>query len=150
MGSSLSTFDHLGKGTGRFGSWCVAEPNWRVAQARCWVAQHYRDRHLTLKQLSVQFTVSEHYLGRLFQEQVGLSFRQYVRGVRLARAEELLTIGRQNIKEIADAVGYSRSSNFDRDFRTVYHLTPGEYRAAYTKQEERLAEAPVLITNNPF
>jgi transcriptional regulator GlxA family with amidase domain len=51
-----------------------------------------------------------------------------VRGLRLARAAELLTLTSLSIKEIAVQVGYPRTRDLYPAFDERYGMTPGGWR----------------------
>ena len=48
--------------------------------------------------------------------------------MRRERAETLLTRGRQAIKQVAQAAGFSNEKSFSRAFRQWTGLTPAEFR----------------------
>jgi len=52
----------------------------------------------------------------------------YLTGVRLARAEELLQRQDIPVKEIAQAVGFSDANYFSRIFRKYKGVTPTEFK----------------------
>ena len=67
---------------------------------------------------------------RLFSAEVGKSLRRYLLEVRMARAAELLNEGALPIKMIAFHCGYSLVSNFCRDFKIVYGVSPMQMRVS--------------------
>jgi AraC-like DNA-binding protein len=81
-----------------------------------------------LSETSRMLGLSEAHLRRLFQREVGKSFHRYLRNARMTRATELLREYTSSIKQISVECGYSDLSNFDRDFRSVYGITPRQAR----------------------
>jgi AraC-like DNA-binding protein len=77
--------------------------------------------------------LSARYIGKLFRDEVGLSFHEYSQGVRMQRAGYLLYQTQMLIKQVAAETGYTDSSNFIHDFRHFYGCTPSEYRKAVGK-----------------
>ncbi len=71
--------------------------------------------------------LSERSLARRFADEVGMTWRQCQRRMRMVRAIELLATDRQ-ITEIALDVGYSSLSAFDSAFKDFTGLNPTEYR----------------------
>ncbi len=65
---------------------------------------------------------------RLFRTEVGTTLRRHLLAVRMARAAELLRNGNLPIKRIAFDGGYSLVSNFHRDFKLVYGISPKRMR----------------------
>jgi AraC-like DNA-binding protein len=81
-----------------------------------------------LSETSMILGLSEAYLRRLFHRETGRTFHRYMRETRMARATELLKGHARSIKQIAVEAGYSDVSNFYRDFKSVYGVTPREAR----------------------
>lgn len=71
--------------------------------------------------------VSPGYLSRLFPEQLGVSFVDYLTSVRMKVAEELLLENRLPIKEIAWSVGFQDPNYFSRIFRKQKGIAPSTY-----------------------
>jgi transcriptional regulator GlxA family with amidase domain len=68
--------------------------------------------------------------GHLFKAQTGLTFRQYLRATRLARAKLLLRDVRLRVEEVAWRCGYAHTSNLDREFEREFGLSPSDYRGS--------------------
>lgn len=71
--------------------------------------------------------VSSGYLSRLFGDQLGLSFIDYLTQVRMRVAEDLLVENKLPIKEIAYAVGYQDPNYFSRIFKRQKGIAPTSY-----------------------
>jgi AraC-like DNA-binding protein len=80
--------------------------------------------------------VSEQYLAKLLRFHHGCGFRTVLRQARISIACTRLERSFSSVKEIAAAVGYSSTSQFDRDFRRECQRTPGEYRRGLLGQAE--------------
>ncbi|MEM7799086.1 MAG: AraC family transcriptional regulator [Chloroflexota bacterium] len=72
--------------------------------------------------------LSERTLARRFKEEIGLTWRQFVRRARMIRSMEMLAEDRYKIIEIAQTVGFSSVSAFNRAFRDFSGETPSAYR----------------------
>jgi len=60
--------------------------DWRVLAAQRRADESYGTKGLTLGQISMEVGVSSHYLGKLFRREIGVTFHQYLRQVRMAMA----------------------------------------------------------------
>ena len=78
--------------------------------------------------MAKQCHVSAAYLGKLFREQTGDFFNDYLLKVRLEAACQLLMEDRLRIGAIAAEVGFSSQSYFNKMFRKSYGIPPAEYR----------------------
>jgi AraC-like DNA-binding protein len=92
------------------------------------IAQHDCSPRVGLSETSTLLGISEAYLLRLFHQEVGKTFRKYLREMRMKRAAELVKDSPQSLKEIALRCGYNDVSNFHRDFKIVYATTPRKFR----------------------
>lgn len=86
------------------------------------------DKQLLLKDLARQFYFTPNHCCYLFQTQLGTTFSEYVTGLRMEKARELLRTTDRYVYEIADEVGYSDPQYFNRVFRQAVGITPLEYR----------------------
>jgi transcriptional regulator GlxA family with amidase domain len=63
-----------------------------------------------------------------FSKTFGRTAMEFVKGVRLRRAAELLVTTKRPIKAIAVDVGYHSRSHFTRAFKETHGLNPAAYR----------------------
>ncbi len=68
------------------------------------------------------------YLSALFKQRTGQHFRDYVRNLRIQRAQVLLLEGRQDMEQIAIASGFGSYRSFSRTFRVVTGQNPSNWR----------------------
>lgn len=67
-------------------------------------------------------------LARRFSDELGMTWREALRRIRLLRAIEALVTTDAPVTEIAFAVGYKSVSSFNAAFREMTGQTPSEYR----------------------
>lgn len=97
------------------------------------VVRHYLDcnfcdRNLTLSTTAKHFHVSNSHLSKIFHEEVGTSFINYLTDLRMREAEYMLRDTYQSVAEIAFAVGYDSPNYFARIFQHRTGLPPSSYR----------------------
>ena len=68
------------------------------------------------------------YFSRVFKRATGVSFTEYLNGVRIKEAQRLLIKTDKTIYDIAEAVGYKSASHFGRSFTAITGISPSEYR----------------------
>ncbi|UQZ37598.1 DNA-binding response regulator [Paenibacillus sp. PK3_47] len=83
---------------------------------------------ITLKEAAVHFNFTPNYLGYLFKEGYGIPFNDYVKERKMNRVFELLQDPTLMIYEIAERMGYKNLIYFNRQFKQITGMTPGEYR----------------------
>jgi AraC family transcriptional regulator, arabinose operon regulatory protein len=84
---------------------------------------------LSVATLSKRVRLSPTRLRQLFKEDTDRSPMRYLRDLRMQHAEHLLSSTFLSVKEIAFASGVKDVSNFVRDFKRRYGLTPKQFRS---------------------
>ncbi|TBL75350.1 response regulator [Paenibacillus thalictri] len=92
-----------------------------------YIKEHYGEE-ITLQDMARKHHMSESYFSRLFKQQVGVSFMEYLTGERVRHAVELLANPRLKIYEVSLQVGYQDSRYFSQIYRKYTGETPTEYR----------------------
>jgi two-component system response regulator YesN len=99
-----------------------------VRRGKLFVQEHYADPDLTLEQAAERLQVSPVYFGRVFKQELGISFGHYVTQTRIKRAMQLLAATELSILEIAEQVGYHSQHYFSTSFRKMLGMSPVQYR----------------------
>lgn len=87
--------------------------------------------HVTLKQVARFFGYNETYLGQMIQKYTGKTFNTLVTKIQMEHAKKLLEESHLSITEVGNEVGCYDSSHFTRKFKSVYGMTPKDYRNSY-------------------
>lgn len=104
-----------------------------VLKAQEWV--HMRDgRGVSLAAMAAAAGLERRTLLRRFANATGMSPIRYCRGVRIARARELLEGGDTSQKQIAESLGYQDVASFARIFRKAVGSAPGAYRKRFARK----------------
>lgn len=98
-----------------------------LRRAMDFIQEHYSEP-ITLKEVADSAYVSMCYISRMFRKELGRNFVDYLNGVRLEKAKELLRDPRYKTYEVAEMVGIPDAHYFSRLFKKVVGLTPTEYR----------------------
>ena len=85
-----------------------------------------------LKTISWQAHISASYLAALFNTVVGVTYREYVKSVRLSCAAESMLRSNARILEVSSSLSYTEPSNFVRDFRSGFGVCPAKWRGSYS------------------
>jgi len=83
---------------------------------------------MSSKQMGGLLGLSETRLLRLFNSEVGKTFRRYLLEMRMTHAAAMLSNYEVPIKTIASRCGYSAVSNFNRDFKLIHGTSPVRMR----------------------
>lgn len=90
--------------------------------------QQQMDEEMTLQKAADRFQLSVSYLSKIFKDEAGINFSDFVLQLRMNRAGEWLEHTDMPIKEIADKIGYASVQNFNRVFKQYRGVPPGEFR----------------------
>ncbi|MBJ2158599.1 helix-turn-helix domain-containing protein [Variovorax sp. IB41] len=94
---------------------------------------HIRDNYaeaMSLGEVGAIVGMRENAFSRSFRRATGQTFTDFVIGLRVATACRLLASTRQQVSSICYEVGFNNISNFNRHFRRLQGMTPGEFRAS--------------------
>ncbi|MDF2925203.1 MAG: transcriptional regulator, AraC family [Paenibacillaceae bacterium] len=99
-----------------------------VRAVKDYISRHYADPGLSLIQVSDVVNMQPVQLSRMFKDEFGEKFIDYVASVRVDQAKRLLLSTDASIQEIGRMVGYLHSFSFIRLFKKIVGETPGEFR----------------------
>ncbi|MED3779879.1 helix-turn-helix domain-containing protein [Heyndrickxia sporothermodurans] len=111
----------------------------RIKAILAYIEKNYL-KSISLEEIAKQQYLSLYYLSRYFKQEVGVSFSQYVKQVRLKSAvRELLYTG-HTITQVALNNGFPNAKAFNKAFKEVYQQTPAEYRNLHKKEPDHIEE----------
>ncbi|MFD1175950.1 response regulator [Paenibacillus puldeungensis] len=85
------------------------------------------DQELTLHTVADRLYINSSYLSRLFKQEMGVAFSNYVLERKMERAKSLLQEGHK-VYDAARLVGYRDVSYFTKVFRKYWGVNPGEFK----------------------
>jgi len=91
------------------------------------LAEKYSDPTLDLAAVAMKMRMSPKRLSVILNKNVGVSFRQLLRNIRIEEAKRILRLRRYSVKEVASRVGFADSHYFSRSFKEVTGVNAGEY-----------------------
>lgn len=94
-------------------------------------------KELSLTNLSKVIFLSPDYFSRIFKEQVGCTFSEYILRMRMEKAKELLSETDMLISDLARQVGYSDPNYFSRIFGRTVGVSPSRYRQKFNRHGGR-------------
>ena len=104
-------------------------PHKQIRLARLLLDRSY-NTPITIDDLSREVALSPYYLIRAFRQVYKQTPHQYLVGLRIAKAKELLRNSDLSITEICVTVGFESLGSFSTLFRKVAGIAPSAYRAS--------------------
>ena len=94
-----------------------------------YLEQNYA-QNITLSSLEEAFFFNASYISRVFKQKTGKNYSDYLLGIRLEHAKELLRDSHHSIAYISDVTGFGNSKYFSKIFKEKVGMQPVQYRRA--------------------
>lgn len=85
-------------------------------------------KDISLEDVSRVVDISPYYFSKVFKEEAGMNFIEYLTKVRMENAKKLLRNPELSVKEICIRSGYGDPNYFSRIFKKYEGVTPSEFR----------------------
>ena len=108
------------------------QSNSAAKKAMLYIQENY-NKDISLDDVSGIVNISPYYFSKIFKEETGENFIEYVTKVRIEKAKEFLAQPDISIKEAGIRSGYTDPNYFSRIFKKQTDMTPSEYKTRYGK-----------------
>ena len=106
-----------------------------IETAISYIKENYGDK-ITLKEVSGLVYLNTSYFCKIFKEEMGESFVNYLIRYRMKKAAEYLEDFSLKIYEVAEMVGYNDMQYFTKLYKKVHGISPKEYRTNLVKKDD--------------
>ena len=106
-----------------------------IKEALAFIEHNYMN-DISVENIAESSGLNRSYFGKIFKESVGKSPQEFLISYRMIKAAELLRRTRYSVNEIGCAVGYPNQLHFSRAFKSVYGVSPRNWRNANTPLTE--------------
>ena len=106
-----------------------------MRRAKQYAKEHYREPDFSLQAAADYVGLSKNHFSRVFHLSTNVRFWDYLTQIRIREACEKL---REDIpiSVICEEIGYKTESYFNRKFKQLMGMTPGQYRRMFAKGED--------------
>lgn len=87
-----------------------------------------------LKEISASSNLSKYHFHRVFKSIIGNTSKNYLTRLRLQKSSFLLKNTTKKIKDIAFDCGYSSPETFTRAFKSLFSITPSQFRISIREE----------------
>ena len=98
-----------------------------IKEAINYIEQNFQN-DITIEDIAAVCGINRSYFGKIFRNSIGRSPQEFLMNYRMVKATELLKLTSLSIAEIGSAVGYENQLHFSRAFKTIYGVSPREWR----------------------
>lgn len=106
-----------------------------VAGIKSYISRNFASE-MSVASVAAAFSMNPSYLGRMFKNETGEKLVDYIFGVRIQKAKDMLSEGNHTVREVAQAVGYNQIKYFGAVFKRCVGQTPSEYMKTHMKPEK--------------
>ena len=92
-----------------------------------YIAERYADK-IYIENLAEIIMVSADYFTKMFKDSMGKTPVDYINGIRINRAMQLLVDSEKSVAEISDEIGFCNANYFNKIFKQYIGITPLAYR----------------------
>jgi two-component system response regulator YesN len=103
-----------------------------VAKVKKYLDTHFSE-DISLDKMAEQVNISPYYFSKLFKQETGTGFNNYLTKIRIEKAKSLLENTDMPIKEICAEIGYQDPNYLSRLFKRWTGLSPTELREVLKK-----------------
>lgn len=107
-----------------------------LKDARTYIGEHYDEEDISLNTVAASVNLSPNHFSTIFSQETGQTFIEYLTGVRMEHAKELLRSTSMKTAEIAFAVGYKDPHYFSYLFKKTQECTSREFRVGAREKTE--------------
>ncbi|WP_395014464.1 helix-turn-helix domain-containing protein [Robinsoniella peoriensis] len=101
-----------------------------IRQIQDYFENHLGDSSLTLQQVCKDNCVSSALLQQIFRSNLGTAVIEYYNNLRIERAMHLIQIGKYNMTEISEILGYNSLHYFSKCFKKAVGIPPTAYASS--------------------
>lgn len=98
-----------------------------IKEAINYIEQNFQN-NITIEEIAAVCGINRSYFGKIFRNSIGRSPQEFLMNYRMVKATELLKLTSLSIAEIGSAVGYENQLHFSRAFKTIYGVSPRDWR----------------------
>ncbi|MEI6866695.1 two-component regulator propeller domain-containing protein [Flavicella sp.] len=91
------------------------------------IESNYKDDQFSVEKLAMEINLSRSQLHRKLVSLTNRTTSEYINLYRIKKASELLLTSKYNINEVSYEVGYTSTSYFSKNFKSIYNKTPKEF-----------------------
>ena len=136
--------------TGSTGNLTATRAPAKTAKVLPYILKHYPGK-VALADVARLCSLTPFEFSRTFKREHGVTFRDYLMGVRIQAAARLLLDAGPSVVDVACAVGFNDHSQFSRLFRRHMGVTPSAYRSGNSNGQSALqlsTQTPEVLAAN--
>lgn len=95
-----------------------------------YIQENYMQK-ISLENVAEQVHFTPQYLSKIFKEETGGTFKQYLSMMRIEKSKRLLKDSENSLSEVAYLTGFSDQSHFSKTFKKQVGISPSTYQLSH-------------------
>lgn len=107
--------------------------NSKISPSIAYIEDNCLKKSFSLHTAAEKSFISDTYFRKLFNQQFGISPKQYIINRRMRYAESLIIAGYHSLQEICELCGYDDYKHFSVEFKKITGVSPSRYKYKFTE-----------------
>ena len=99
-----------------------------IDKVKRYIDENYKNPDFYIKTIGEHFNKTPYYISNCFKNREKTSILNYISMLRIESAKELIKNTDNTLADIAESVGFNNFRNFNRTFKKIEGITPGQFR----------------------
>ncbi|WP_301420307.1 AraC family transcriptional regulator [Mammaliicoccus lentus] len=109
-----------------------------IEEIKDYIYINYKEK-ITMNTFTSKYHLSESYFSKMFKEQMGMNFKDYLTDIRLLNSIYDLIHTNEKIIDISEKHGFYNVSAYISSFKLHYGITPKKYRTMFQSENTKFA-----------
>ena len=105
-----------------------------ISEVKKYIEENYKNPDFYIKSIGDYFDKTPYYISNCFKSYEKISILNYISMLRIEEAKNLIKNTNKTFAEIAESVGFNNFRNFNRTFKKIEGITPGQFRKLSQEQ----------------
>lgn len=105
-----------------------------IFEVKKYIDENYKNPDLYIKSIGDRFDKTPYYISNCFKSHEKISILNYISMLRIEEAKKMIKNTNKTFAEIAELVGFNNFRNFNRTFKKIEGITPGQFRKLSQEQ----------------
>lgn len=109
-----------------------------IEEIKNYIYINYNEK-ITMNTFTSKYHLSESYFSKMFKEQMGMNFKDYLTDIRLLNSTYDLIHTNEKVIDISEKHGFYNVSAYISSFKLHYGITPKKYRTMFQSENTKFA-----------
>lgn len=98
-----------------------------IKEALTYIEENFQN-DISIEEIAAKCGLNRSYFGKIFKDALNKTPQEFLMSYRMTKAAELLKLTDLSVADIGNAVGYPNQLHFSRAFKTIYGVSPRNWK----------------------